>query len=360
MDAKVNTYEVESSLFKREIERDLTLETYSGIPYRVQLSDNETAAGQAMQNLLKKVYTTADVYARELETINHQLEGAEVGEYVFAKQAELDAAIKRKREIDDEYNKLIKKDNEQQTQADPSTDSDVRFRGEEEPVFYSNAMRAVENIKQERATPEQWVKMIEKQGGLKAGEDKWLGLSEWLKGSDAKTLTKGEVLDYIRANEIQVEEVSYSEDGRHWDYDRIFEDRNPRVYLKGYNAYTEELPNNEYNAYVNGELIGTFYDALSAKEAITERLNLTPINETRLSYTTRGLDNKREIVLTVPTIEPWNEHDEVHFGEAGGGRAVAWVRFGETTDADGKRVLVIDEIQSNRHQKGRERGIVKK
>lgn len=36
-------------------------------------------------------------------------------------------------------------------------DSGVRFRGEEEPVFYSNAMRAVENIKQERATPEQWV-----------------------------------------------------------------------------------------------------------------------------------------------------------------------------------------------------------
>ena len=50
-----------------------------------------------------------------------------------------------------------------------STDSDVRFRGEEEPVFYSNAIRAVENIKQERATPEQWLKMIEKQGGMKAG-----------------------------------------------------------------------------------------------------------------------------------------------------------------------------------------------
>ena len=38
----------------------------------------------------------------------------------------------------------------------------MHFRGEDEPVFYSNAMRAVENIKQERATPEQWLKMIEK------------------------------------------------------------------------------------------------------------------------------------------------------------------------------------------------------
>lgn len=43
----------------------------------------------------------------------------------------------------------------------------MRFRGEEEPVFYSNDMRAVEDIEQERATPEQWVKMIEKNGGYK-------------------------------------------------------------------------------------------------------------------------------------------------------------------------------------------------
>ena len=74
------------------------------------------------------------------------------------------------------------------------------------PAFYSNAQRAVEGIKQEKATPEQWLKMIEKGGGLKAGEDKWLGLSDWLKGQkDKKSLTKQEVMDYIRQNQVQVE-----------------------------------------------------------------------------------------------------------------------------------------------------------
>ena len=34
----------------------------------------------------------------------------------------------------------------------------------------------------------------------------------------------------------------------------------------------------------------------------------------------------------------------------------AWIRVGETTDAEGTRVLVIDEIQSKRHQEGREKG----
>ena len=53
-----------------------------------------------------------------------------------------------------------------QRKAERQADSDVRFRGEEEPVFYSNAMRAVEKIKQERATPEQWVTLSTKESWM--------------------------------------------------------------------------------------------------------------------------------------------------------------------------------------------------
>ena len=51
----------------------------------------------------------------------------------------------------------------------------MRFLGEEEPVFYSNAMRAVEDIEQERATQEQWLKMIEKNGGYRKSSPSRLG-----------------------------------------------------------------------------------------------------------------------------------------------------------------------------------------
>ena len=64
----------------------------------------------------------------------------------------------------------------------------VLFRDSSTPIFYSNAARAVEQVRQEKATPEQWLKMIEKNGGLKSGEDKWIGLSDWLKESKAKSL----------------------------------------------------------------------------------------------------------------------------------------------------------------------------
>jgi len=91
-------------------------------------------------------------------------------------------------------------------------------------------------------------------------------------------------------------------------------------------------------------------------DSITGKIAQISGSEVRNNYTTKGLDDLHEIVIYSPEISPWDPGDRVHFGDATGGRAIAWVRFGETTDADGKRVLVIDEIQSNRHQEGREKG----
>lgn len=240
-----------------------------------------------------------------------------------------------------------------------AVDSDnIRFRiVEPAPTFYSNAERAAENVKQEKATPEQWLKMIEKNGGLKAGEDKWLGLSDWLKSSDKKTLTKQEVLDFIKENQIQIEEVEYG--------DGIFS-RNSKINLESelqaalengrtiesaLSRWDNEFGDNKLALYERG-----FFTVDKKGKIHTDEPVLNHINSTRLKYTTYGLENKREIALTVPTIESWNASDQVHFGDAGNGRAIAWVRFGETTDADGNRVLVIDEVQSKRHQEGREKG----
>ena len=381
-------------------------------------------------------------------------------------------------------------------------------------IFYSNAKKAVLDIKQDKATPEQWLKMIEKNGGLKASEDRWLGLSDWLKTqqkrknidvqyakeydgeakqiahgikegdissidlaavemvklvkdgdilipipsrtgkattslalanriaelagkgkvadvltgkereslynikkegkelpkaselefvlknqevlngnnrvvfvdnvmgtgttleaavelipnatalvyakdnstlSDKKTLTKDEILNFINENSIQIEEVEYEENPSSFDelkdeYERLLRE-------EGYD-YAQEVMRDRYGddfdiafADMGGELV---IDNEEAAATLLGSNNI--INSTRLQYTTEGLDNKKEIALVVPTIESYNSHDAVHFGDAGGGRAVAWIRFGETTDKDGKRVLVIDEIQSKRHQDGREKG----
>ena len=128
--AKMTVEEKQSSLFGTSgIERKLVADTDTGILYTVNLSDDATAAGQAMQNLLKNIYHYADAYAARLKEINHKLDGAEVGEFVFAKQAELDEAIERKREIDAEYNKLVVSDRRPSTPAESeASDDGVRFR----------------------------------------------------------------------------------------------------------------------------------------------------------------------------------------------------------------------------------------
>ena len=95
---------------------------------------------------------------------------------------------------------------------------DVRFSkaNESQRIFISNAAAAAEAVPMDKATPEQWIKMLSDRGGMKAGEDKWIGLSDWLKNQDRKTITKQEVLDFINQNQIQIEETNYSEDAEYY------------------------------------------------------------------------------------------------------------------------------------------------
>lgn len=97
------------------------LDSYGGIKYTVEVSDDDTAAGTAFRNLLQKVYTNKNVYERNLEDVKNQLRGADPGENKFPKQAELDEALKEKKRLDDEYKKL----SDEKPKADEDT---ARYR----------------------------------------------------------------------------------------------------------------------------------------------------------------------------------------------------------------------------------------
>lgn len=265
---------------------------------------------------------------------------------------------------------------------DIKVSSHVRFSktNADEHIFISNAENALDNIKMEKATPEQWLKMLEKEGGLKAGEDKWIGLSDWLRDSDKKTITKEEVHDFIRKNEIVIEETHYAE---HVDTEQAFiDDVTERIARgksldelqeevdelkesgarydaigesdEGLDAFLMQAMKDEYGDdfelgfYIEDGELDYNYDPYSFDTedfneyfAGDERTKIA--DSTRLSYTTDGLENKQEIALTVPTIEPYKQNDHVHFGDAGKGRAIAWVRFG---DAAVRRGFTPEEIDA--------------
>lgn len=237
----------------------------------------------------------------------------------------------------------------------PRHEQIIRFRvgNESQRIFVSNAEKAVSDIKMDKATPEQWKKTLEKNGGLKAAEDKWLGLSDWLDGLDRKTVTKQEVLDFIAENQIQIEETRYAEEV---DDEYIAAIRSYNQELQDIAAQGESEDEDENLEWAFEQMVDKYGDDFeqafelngdhlseitdwngdldpAAEYFIEQRRGVSDVKRAsgvRLGYTTEGLQNKAEIALSVPTIEPWNETDKIHFGDAGEGRAIAWARFGDT------------------------------
>lgn len=212
----------------------------------------------------------------------------------------------------------------------------IRFRYS--PIFQSNAERATLAIKQNKATAEQWLAMLQKNGGLKAGEDKWIGLSDWLKQQQG-SVTKDQVLDYIRQNQIQVEEVWYSDEVNQADLDLDNEVLSLWRQASGNNYdkadWVEKKLAEKYGSEFSDAATIWYDGSIRVKnQSLLSKLigsETRPINSTRLDYTTEGLKNNKEIALVVPSTEPWGKSDETHFGDAGDGRAIAWVRFGQTS-----------------------------
>ena len=79
------------------------------LKYTVRLSDDATAAGTAFRNLLKRIIDNGEVFRRDLDETKRQLAGMNIGDGIFPKQAELDAAVAKFKELNAEYNKLGKK-----------------------------------------------------------------------------------------------------------------------------------------------------------------------------------------------------------------------------------------------------------
>lgn len=94
------------------------------------------------------------------------------------------------------------------------------YQQEAAPVWYSQLERAVESIPQEKMGVDQLRGMIAK-GGVKADEIKWTELDDFLAGK--KSVTKAEVLEYIRQNKVEVQEVIYPQEAGAMPLERIRE-----------------------------------------------------------------------------------------------------------------------------------------
>lgn len=204
--------------------------------------------------------------------------------------------------------------------------------------FYSAVEQAAMASPRKSGAGQAFLNDIMKGQDVRADEIKWMGLDEFLKGK--QNITKQEVQDYIANNRVNVQEV-----------------RSTIPRLPG-----EEMPGDQ----------GSFLPKFG-------------------SYTLPGGENYRELLLTMPQKQEgqviksvdgkyrFKASDGEIYGEGYAtrdealaaqptagvlyqsphfptGNILAHLRVNDRVDADGKKMLLIEEVQSDWHQAGREKG----
>lgn len=300
---------------------------------------------------------------------------------------------------------LIKQAQRALEQGSVGTVPGESLRSSRAPMFYSPVERAVESSKQGKASANQWLATIKKGAGIKPEELEWLDLENWLKGHKDQ-ISKEELADYVRANQLDLEETIHGGEqqtdlerqqtriaeelralghGVDFDQDGHLATVTYKEPTGGYSEYhlhdpidRQELPESIR------ERAQRLDDVSQRVVAERERVAEAPVGWASIEgqsthyadYTLPGGANYREMLLRLPIgvkISPSASREEMRDASVkaeqldkrhGVYRSSHWkepnilahVRFNERTDADGKRVLFLEELQSDWHQAGRKSG----
>lgn len=238
-------------------------------------------------------------------------------------------------------------------------------------AFFSMIDKAIEGLKQPKGSGEQMLKMIESTPGVKKEELQVRGVPEALKGK--KSVTKEEIKASIKPP-VNIERIEKSRNAPEgWDS----EVQNQLNVLKDYDIHPVVDPEDPSNLvfelrtpggtqqFTAGELRARPADELGVtkdqKDLINRSLmdvggefySAASANAPKFAkYQVPGGKNYREIVLTLPD-QPGDGYVSGHWEEK---NPLLHVRVSDRVDSEGKKVLYVDEIQSDWHQSGRDKG----
>ena len=251
--------------------------------------------------------------------------------------------------------------------------SQASIRAFNQAAFFSVLEKTIQE-KMPVTAPREQVLGILASSGVKKEEIDWLDIEGFLK--DKTKVSKDEILDFIRSNNVKVEEVVKG--------DIKPTPENVRSILKEAKAIAEEQGENWEGLGPNG------------RQRFIDQANKTK-DQTKFSqYQLPGGENYKELLLTIPVkgtdykidasnpnriyirrvsdneitgtydtmpaaqqglsvlnVQDHGAFKSSHFEEP---NVLAHVRFNERIDSEGKKVLFIEEVQSDWHQKGRKEG----
>lgn len=269
--------------------------------------------------------------------------------------------------------------------------------------FYSELSRQVETAKMASAPAQgwkDWLKGLTNKGTVKADEVAWTGLDDFLDMQQGK-VSREQVLEFLNGNGVKVTETTLGAAGDEAARKVAADDMIETMKTGG--SFDDDAENaiGDWLRSAPGTQRRSQSEAL-LKEKLIEAGDRREVDEyvdaageqtdsTRYStYQLPGGSNYREVLLTLPTKsaltpteqaryeqlkdagsfspEELNEfrdlRDKSKAGRDGAYKSGHWdqpnvlahIRLNDRTDADGKRVLFVEEIQSDWAQQGKKRG----
>ena len=245
-------------------------------------------------------------------------------------------------------------------------------------IFYSNSSKALESPKvRNSATGPAMLNDIIRQDPAARQEMKWIDLDRWLMDKKGK-VTKEEVQDFIDANQIAVVEKVRGgdespeiraaeeavEDARQEMYDA--DDRGTYQEARDAEmAFEEAVANLEFvskdfdpqfdksDLSLPGAVKGS-YRELELMLPTPAKLTDAEANKIALAKYGKNIEDLSYSQLNKIVDRKFESFKDSHFETDE--NVFAHVRFNERIDADGKRMLFIEEVQSDWAASGRERG----
>jgi hypothetical protein len=261
--------------------------------------------------------------------------------------------------------------------------------------FYSNTENALAQVKQDKMSGNQWVTQLLSRGANKE-EMKWTTLSDFLEQNKDKSISKSDIQQYLKENRIQVVEVvkgSYSSqvealykeleaknNGRDFD-DWKTEDQDEWMAKRGepqdtkFSQYQLEGEKENYKEvlvtmpskvpnYTPITVLPSGYDITfdsrnntyavieenqTSGKSITGRYHNT--QEDAVKNAIEVINYQRKNVITGKAFD--NQFKSSHFDEP---NILVHLRMNTRTDADGNKVLFLEEVQSDWGQTGKREG----
>lgn len=288
-----------------------------------------------------------------------------------------------KQALKGEHSGPVGQPKEQPPKEQPLSTAPAQDSGAVHPAFYSQLERTIEEKMPNVASLPQ-VKAIVEKGGAKAEEVKWSGVVPWLE-SKGNRVTKAEVLDYLkgegavrfeehRLGDRPIAEGSFmSSDGVH--VETTHGRRTFANYDEAHAAFPElktglydkSLPKPKYSQYQlpGGENYREVVLAMPQKDvsmALDKTKALYNIDQDNWGWREGrpewgDLSNELQLRRAKESGNLAAErasYKSSHFPDIP--NYVAHMRLNDRVDADGQPGTLMEELQSDRHQQGREKG----